>query len=333
MIAGLLFNRLEKQVKPEVAFDPKRCLRTRLSGNACERCVALCPKKALTLSGGRIVFEEDKCTECMACVSGCPNDAFVHEFDLLSILPALAGGENAEPMVFACRKSSHVGNRITVPCIGLLSEPVLAVMHCLARHELYLDLHRCADCENGELVELFHKRMEGLLAANGTSAALRIRVLIDRNHSGAASGNERRFFLGKATNTLMELGREVSSAFVPSAASETGRETSGKNVSLTNRLLQETLRRLPPPAVQEKKLLFAYHHTLTANGNCDRCPACTGMCPAGALKRTKAQEINQLHFTSAHCSGCGLCVKFCKKGALALLPGVRTDPEVAVAIA
>ena len=40
----------------------------------CQRCVALCPTRAITLRGGRPVWEDD-CTHCMACIAHCPAEA------------------------------------------------------------------------------------------------------------------------------------------------------------------------------------------------------------------------------------------------------------------
>jgi len=38
-------------------------------------CVAICPEEALTLSGGVIHWDQDKCTLCEECVSACPQKA------------------------------------------------------------------------------------------------------------------------------------------------------------------------------------------------------------------------------------------------------------------
>jgi ferredoxin len=65
--------------------------------------------------------------------------------------------------------------------------------------------------------------------------------------------------------------------------------------------------------------------TLTVNTECNFCGACAGMCPTGALKNTREGEMKRLQFDWARCSGCGLCLEFCRKKALTLVAGRSLD--------
>jgi ferredoxin len=331
MLAGLLFNTLEKQLLPGVAFDAGRCLRSRLGSSPCAQCLVRCTTRALNIDGGIITLREDRCTECMTCISACPNDALTSDFDMSALLRVLYQCKDGEPVTLSCGKSScHSPSRFTVPCIGFFSEPLLAAMNVVAGREFYLDIHGCADCDNGHILGLLQARMLGVLGKNGSAAALKMRYLIDSQTGPASLRQERRSFLGMVKNNLAGLGR----ASVPAARTADKGKTRDKSASSIPRLLQEALAMLPESDTAAGKLLLSYLYTLVANGNCDLCPRCTGMCPTGALQRLNNDAgEKQLSFTSAKCSGCGLCVTFCNKKALTLQQGVHDSPGTAMLIA
>jgi len=45
---------------------------------------------------------------------------------------------------------------------------------------------------------------------------------------------------------------------------------------------------------------------------------CKGICPTGAISMEKVDEEKSLVIDNTLCSGCGLCVTFCKNDALRL---------------
>ncbi|MDD3618538.1 MAG: hypothetical protein PHX57_03975 [Desulfobulbaceae bacterium] len=333
MFAGLLLNRIVEQAAPVVSFHPKQCLRARLNTNACDACLALCKKQALTLNGRKIIFSAENCTDCMACVSGCPNDAFASGFDLSVLLDAVRSEDGSTPVIISCSKAPAHGNQVNIPCVGLLSEPVLAALHCTATREFYLDLHRCADCRNGHVLDLLHERIRGVIAKRGKVAGLKIRYATDRDFQPGSSSLERRGFLRNAARSLKELGWETSLAFVPQQVREdrgAEKKEVQKGAPATNRLLRQALAQ---PGVQEKDLLYSYFYTVRADSRCDLCPLCTGICPTGALKRRAEGSENVLTFTGSACSGCGLCAAFCRKRALTVRPGIASDPDNPLIIA
>jgi ferredoxin len=335
MIAELLLSTFDTHAKSGVIFDPKRCLRTRLNRNGCEICLTHCRKKALTLSGRTIVFNEERCTGCMACVAECPNDAFAVSPDISFLLHAIRDTSTHNPVVLSCDTSAaHADNQIPIPCIGLLSEPVLAALNCVSPTEFYLDVHQCADCDNGQVLNLLHERIHGIINKKGQSVNLKIRYLSVGNSISATPEQQRRKFLRLTGKSVIDLGRTASKALVPGEKQDEQQKSAvEKNAMRVSRFLQQALLQLPPAAVQERKLLHSYFYTSRTTERCDLCPLCTGICPTGALKRKTDGEKKQLSFTSSKCSGCGICVEFCRKDALEILPGVTTDPGVTQAIA
>lgn len=337
MIAEFLLKGFEKRIRPAVAFDPKRCLRSRLHGHACDYCLSSCAKKALTLNSGKIVFNGNQCTGCMVCVAECPNDAFACGFDpSSSLLSVLHAKEKCDPVVLTCGRSALAfKNRIDVPCLGILAEAVLAAMHCVVTRDLYLDVGQCVDCPNKEALGLLHARIGAILGKSRSDAAPRFRFVSEANSQTTESAGQRRFFLRTAANSLRELAGAVSSfsASAPAQEEAAANRHQGKKAPARYRLLREALALLPRDARRERHLLFSYHHSVRADENCDCCPTCTGMCPTGALQRRQEGNGKYLLFISSRCSGCGLCVAFCRKGALALHAGILDEPHVASRIA
>ncbi|MDW7771952.1 MAG: 4Fe-4S binding protein [Desulfobulbaceae bacterium] len=327
MLAGFLLNRIEQQAKPAVGFNPKQCLRSRLNTNACEKCLNVCRSGAISLNGRNIVFSEDRCRGCMACVSECPNDAFDCGFNFSELLQALQYKGSSDPVVMSCDATHLPENLISIPCIGVLSGPVLAALHCAAKEEFYLDVRRCVDCSKGHVLDLLHDRIQGIISRRGTTSDLKIRYKTEENYQHFSFRQKRRGFLRMSLKSMKRLGKEASLTLVQGENRDTDRNGEGKEPPAINRLLQQALDVMPENAVQDKELLLSYHYRVTADENCDLCPLCTGMCPTGALKRGTAGNRKKLVFTSAGCSGCGLCVNFCRKKALTLHPGIQTAPH------
>ncbi len=334
MIAELLLNTIGRQSRGGVVFRPERCLRSRLNSDTCQRCLACCKSKALVLRGRRIALDEDRCTGCMSCVSECPNDALECDFDISVFLDALQQSTAGDAIVISCGKSSERTNHVKIPCIGLLSEPVLAALYCVVREAAYIDARPCVDCENGHVYNLVFERVRVVGEKYGDPKSLKLRFQGGENGNVTVPGGQRRAYLSMARNSMINIGRKVSTVSVAGDELAGGKEKSAEKGALrVTRFLQQVLDQLPENMGRERALLYSYFMTATVGCTCTLCPLCTGMCPTGALKRVHGSTVKQLAFTSAKCSGCGLCVAFCRKKALTLMPGVQSDPSIAQVIA
>ena len=138
MLTKLLFNKILKKTETlKVIFDGKRCLRARWSKSECQVCLQECKAGALKLNARGISYSPEKCSGCMGCVSVCPNDAFDGGVDLATLLDI---AHSSSKVALTCKNNDYSRGNLIIPCIGCLSEVVLAAMNTLARDTIYVDL-------------------------------------------------------------------------------------------------------------------------------------------------------------------------------------------------
>lgn len=328
MLTQPLIETLLTESTRQIQFASRCCLRSRFNRNECSACVDQCSSNALVLTGRTIVFNSEKCTGCMRCVAVCQNDAFSHPIDTISLLQGVA---EKDTTIFSCEKGISNHNHVSVPCVGFLSEPLLAAMNSVAKDDCFLDISRCAECTNRHCEKTLHENMQNLNRKIGGNGKIRLKCLFDKL-PGLSSDEktERRSFLRLVRKKIADMGRDAVS-FQQSDSAET-KESHSKNQTRNAAALQYALSITPDARTSERDVLLSYFFSVSANEQCDCCPSCTGMCPTGALKRKKESAKKHLTFTSARCSGCGLCVDFCRKSALTLKNGFSGDPNITLQI-
>lgn len=317
MLTQPLIEKLLSDATTKIALDLRRCLRSRFNRNTCTKCLEACQSGALELQGRQVVFDAEKCTSCMQCTAVCPSDAFTGSIDFLPLLHVLAEKETA---LLSCEKGIGNYNHITMPCIGILAEPILAAMNSVTRGNGFIDVSRCAACVNGHCLKILHENMQTVINRTGEDGKIRLRYLFDKQLDlPSDEKGQRRSFLQLVKRTIADIGREAVSSQL-SAQTET-KDPHSKNPARNATVLQYALSIMPEERRIEREVLLSYFFSVSVSDQCDSCPTCTGMCPTGALKRKKENDRKHLTFTSANCSGCGLCVDFCRKKALTLKNG------------
>lgn len=322
MLTQPLIDKLLLHSAAKIEFDIRRCLRLRFNKNNCANCLETCPGNALELHGRMVNFDAEKCTSCMQCAAACPNDAFAHAIDFLPFLQALAVKET---VLLTCQKGTHNDNHITIPCIGLFSEPILAAINLAAKGNCFIDISYCPECVNSHCLKTLYENIQNLVHKRRGKGNVRLK------YAPAKQGDlpsdlktERRSFLHLVRKTITDMGREtLNFQYADSGEIE---DPHGKSQARNVAALQYALSIAPDDRIYERDVLLSYFFSVEVNKECTCCPSCTGMCPTGALKRAKGNGIKQLFFTSARCSGCGLCVNFCRKNALTLASGFSGDP-------
>ncbi len=324
MLTSLLFDRiLAKTDSAKVQFLARRCLRSRFNRSECRACLAECQTGALKLDGRTIAFIEEKCTGCMRCLSACPNDAFDGGFGGLDPKHLLETLSCSSQVVLTCRKNAHFQQKLIVPCIGSLSEPLLAAMNSVAMDSFFVDLSHCSDCINKHCLNSFYKKIDKLTDRLKVDGRIPLKYSIEKNTAHPVDEKvARRSYLGMAKNSLIDLGREAMDPGQTDTSSSHKRVEKGP--AMNSVALQYAYRN---SSEENKDILLSFFYTVNVTKQCSLCPGCQGMCPSGALKRAEVKGEKRLMFTSSACNGCNLCQEFCKKVAVKVVRGFSGDPE------
>ncbi len=307
----------------KIEFDVRHCLRSRLNKNKCSHCLDVCQSDALELQAKQTTFNAEKCTSCLQCAAVCPNDAFVHPMDLDLLMQVLS---EQEVVLLSCEKGIHDYNHIIIPCIGILSGPILAAMNSVAKSNCFIDISCCTECANSYCLEILHENMQHLIDRMRGKGKIRLSYLSEKE-PGLVAGEktEKRKFLRVVRKTIINIGKEAVSFQLPDSGKT--KDPHRKDLNKNSAALQLALSTMAEKRIYERDVLLSYFFSVIADEQCDCCPSCTGMCPTGALKRKKENGHKFLTFTSANCSGCGLCVDFCRKSSLTLKSGISEDPN------
>lgn len=299
-------------------FDGKRCLRRRLNSCDCSYCLDACPAGALFLDNRHIQHDTRKCTNCMQCAAVCPNDAFsIPGYDLDVLFESM---EDTDLSVFSCARQVQIHpEEKVVPCMGMFSIEMLLVIGVRGPDVTAFNISKCPECENKAVVDSF---INSLTYLKNRAAALlntRFSLLTHQDQINSLAKGGRRSFLSGITDKMISL---AASQFVQK--SDTAIDTPVQNRRIPKKV-QLTKKLIESVDNDQKELitsLCVYH--MTVSSDCTLCPLCTGICPTGALKVDRLGKEKKLLFRNTLCSGCGLCVLFCKQNALRLLsPGMR----------
>ena len=296
-------------------FARDRCLRKRLNSFACRSCVDSCAAGAITLRGRAIDFEPGACTGCMLCTTACPNDAFTFSgFDAGS--PGFLKAA-AELTVISCPRQERLHQEERrIPCLGGITvEHLLALaLEPTGRAVTALNVSSCTTCENSRGVKRFLHRLARLEEEAGSLFKRKCIVITEKKElNPLLEPSVRRLFLTSLKDTLLTT---IGSPFSFSFDSPPQAERTSRRIPVRVRLKKKLLERLEPE--QRESLSALLDHRLDVSGACNLCPLCTGICPTGAIRVVRIAGHKELTFDTTLCSGCGLCVSFCKKKALSL---------------
>ncbi|MBU4177445.1 MAG: 4Fe-4S binding protein [Proteobacteria bacterium] len=311
-----LVDRFKNSEAAALEVISRRCLRTRFQGSSCDRCVRECPVEAIRFEPGKILIDPKRCVGCLACTAVCPAEALVGCDSRLIAAPAKAAAGKA--VFLCCEKGIRTGEEIILPCLGALSEEHLVAFAVRAREGVCLCLARCGDCRGSFVPEVLSRRLQALASKLGPEGLLSAIKLITREEETeqAASVSRRSFF-----RAFWDLSIHAATETITTLQSEPDPKEKHAHKHQPARLI--LLRQALADSGEEAAslTLSQFFFTLTVNTECNFCGGCAGMCPTGALKNTREGELKRLQFDWARCSGCGLCLEFCRKKALTLVAG------------
>ena len=350
---------------PEVA--PPLCVETRYRSSSCRLCLDVCPTAAITPAKW-LAVEPQRCTSCGACAAVCKTGALSYAARQAALRERLRelAAEGATTVVLACRRAgadaaapddaaaladaapTDPQGRIVLPCLGGLAAADLvaaAAFGLVAIELLSGDCVACADAPAGAAIE------PALAAAAQTFLALGVAVACTRRRvpgcevqaapdapglsrgdlfSFVARGLRRTAAEGTAPDKrgVAELHRQTPppvtrgwllhdlARLANAAPAASVRPASAARPASEVRLVREA--RLGVESLPAN-LPFG---SVTVGAACDACGLCVRYCPHGSL----AVRDDHLVVDGTTCSGCGLCAEVCPPAALVVGPAALVGP-------
>lgn len=290
------------------ALIPQRCLRKRLNTNSCTLCLDSCSTGALRLNGREIVLDESCCTGCMVCVTVCPQDGLVSECDPLELFDALQDKSNV--LVSCYRQKQLHPQEITVPCLGIFSKPMLAAIGLGDCNSVTFNLAGCSECSNSYASKVFSENYNEVTGALSDILVADL-VIADNYEQIEKPKVDRRSYLANVHKSFAKASKK---SITTDTNNSEPQAKSSRRVPYNTELVRNLV--LSVEADSKVPLMSLFCHNLSVDDNCTPCPLCKGICPTGALYTKRTEKATELFFSRLDCSGCGLCIEFCKKKAL-----------------
>lgn len=319
-----------------IGIHPARCLRMRFNKNRCSKCIDCCPAGAIRIEGGFLDIDKKTCTECMLCAAACPSGGLeINSFNFYSVLSRLR--KVPRMPVLACNMREDIKAHVNTFCMGYLSEEHLMALLVFLEAPLQLDLIGCKSCKNSFIIDVLKKRLESVNRNLSREMPGKIILIEDETKlQFQAVPYDRRGFFG----AIKKLTMEGAATLLESAADREQTASYGDKVlPLKRRLLNSAVSLMieqkassredgGDEAVLLREILKNYYYNLVLDDNCNKCFACVGMCPTGALKEQDVSDDGpgdiaprQLLFDASFCNGCGLCSDFCAQSSISIMRG------------
>lgn len=309
-----------------VAFEAALCAHSRSRKTGCTNCIDVCATAAIRADGDVIAVDPYLCKGCGTCSTACPSGALGFQYPPVAELGlrvktllaayARAGGEAACLLFYAAQAGGAVIERLARRGRGLPARviPVEVWSADAVGLDLMLGSLALGACQVAVLAAGSHDctplkgqagHGQAILTALGYAGEhLRIIDADDADDwpalesalwawapaTGVAAPARFRLLAKKRETLDLVLHHLVAGA--PAADAEGG---------------------LPAAIALEAGAPFGQ---VRATDACTLCMACTGACPAGALRA--ASDGFRLEFVERHCLQCGLCVASCPESALGL---------------
>ena len=246
----------------------------------------------------------------MSCVAACPQDVLVsgHGPDAM-----LSSFQPERDVVVSCiRQAQNHPDEITLPCVGIVSKPVLVAILLSDCRSVTINLIGCAECCNRSVAKDFltdHKQVLDELSDICTTKM----VVVEKKDQLSKQSMARRSYLTKMLDIALDVSKKKNLSRQVQPLDES---KSSRRIPYKTQLVKKMFTNVQGDA--QKKVLGLFGYTVSPNARCNCCPLCKGICPTGAIKIDRTSQGKNFRFAMLDCNGCGLCVEFCKRNALVL---------------
>lgn len=303
-----MFNLLDRWLNTtSVDVSQSRCLKSRYKRSSCQKCIALCPQRAVSF-GQEIKIDDSTCNGCGICVNVCPTGAF--ELNNHSYTKLLSQIDNRGTIIFSCAESSSSG--IKVPCVGFLSSSFLLSIVIARKKSVEINIRECQGCSNHSGLNVIHETVRNVRAMLNV-LGMEAEIHLNDNDSLGASENcySRRELFTLFRNRTASKVSDVIEIVNPPVLKDSYRE---QKIPEHRKLLQHYW-----PELSEQVLEFSSCFPFTQveiSQECDLCNVCVKACPAGALIKSENEKKVTLKHNIDFCVKCGLCSEICPRKAV-----------------
>lgn len=316
-----------------VAFEAGLCAHSRAKKPGCNNCIEVCSTEAIRADGNVIAVDPYLCKGCGTCSTVCPSGALAFQYPRVADLGlqvktllaeyAAAGGRDACVLFHSAEAGGKLIERLARRGRGLPARviPVEVWSADAIGLDLLLGSVALGACQVAVLAAGSHDAAP-LKAQAGHGAA----ILAGLGYAGEHLRIVEAMDADDWRQLETALWDWAPAAGVARAASfrllPKKRET--LDLALRHLIAEAPAARAEGglPAQIELKAGAPFGQVLATEA-CTLCMACTGACPAGALRA--AADSYRLDFIEKNCLQCGLCVSSCPETALSLQPRLLLD--------
>ena len=301
------------------------CKRARFRKSDCQRCLEVCPERAISLNPGPSI--SGNCSDCGLCLNACPTEAFQNgrHFDRTLLNRAESLLSRGQPrngrkrLLIQCRQAEP-GNRNSLPisCLGEITENSIVGAAILGFDEVTLAKGNCSQCRfkhGGKLLAKSMATARALLSGLGMGEfTLR---LIEKDRKKSQVMNRRAIF--SKISVRMQTEAESDSRERKIQRQQPGRlkDQGGAWHSPKKDHLRELLERNG-----KTNLVVKYSPELPGGRlrmdaeKCSGCEICSNLCPTGAISADNRGTPKLFYFVGSSCTNCSLCKEACPEAAV-----------------
>lgn len=304
-----------------ISVKPQLCCKAISSHSRCDKCIRICPVKAISIEKKYISIESN-CIECGLCASVCPTGAIAIQEPTEEALyrKIIHIGKLYKTVIITCHKNTKILPQVpNIPCMGSLSLEFLFAINLLPYSiNMFWEKNTCQQCKALKGIKEYMKRLERIeklqnkLGIFGNSIehiekAPKIKSQPAKKETDVDV--ERRKLLYSVFDGLRRLPKETVDSFMGRKEKSDIKKT--KTTNNHSRFLKKVIEKAE---VLDTKIDIISFPRLV--NTCFFCKACTILCPMNALKFDKD---GSLILYRDRCVGCGLCADICYHESLKMI--------------